>query len=695
MRRYFNRRRVAPIKLSKRSLKLALSESLESRIFLNATLTSPIASPILNPAGTGELTSGSEELIKLSNHFDNPGGTGALTYNVSSSIPGVAQASISTLEDSNDPALYLVAGQVGTSEVTVNATDTGGNSASTTFPLTVGTNMGIVALTTPTPGSFNDDLARTFSGIAATGSNYSSLITITIHGAQSFDNEFTLTLTTKAVAGKFAVAPSSYPQFGSGEYQAYAVQTDSAGDQIAGFDYFINGATPHQGGGVSPPSEITTDNFHDEQVSVDYGAGGGGQAVDPSSISTSNISVIGPTGNPLTVQSYDFVNPGTGAAATVAYEISAPDANSEWTSALNGTYTININGTGGVMTNGGYTFGELDAATFVVDIPPTKTPPGGSITGTVFNDANGNGKQDSGDLGIANVSVYIDTTSAAVFKTGDPETTTNASGIYTFTGLSAGTYVVRQILPSGDTQTLPTRGYGNHVTLAANQSATNINFGDENSTVVTPPGGSISGTVFNDANGNGKQDSGELGIANVSVYIDTTSAAVFKTGDPETTTNASGVYTFTGLSAGAYVVRQILPSGDKQTLPTLGYGNHVTLTTGQAVINANFGDQGGMAVVLASITGTVFNVAEDTGISSVVLYIDLDNAGIFKSGDPEVTAGSNGVYTFSNLAAGTYIVRQMLPSGFTQITPTNNFGIHITVAAAQTSAGNNFDDKAA
>jgi hypothetical protein len=336
-------------------------------------------------------------------------------------------------------------------------------------------------------------------------------------------------------------------------------------------------------------------------------------------------------------------------------------------------------------------FGD-ESSTVVTPPPPT----GGSISGTVFNDANGDGVQDDGEPSIAGVTVYDDATNAGVFKTGDLEATTNAAGVYTFTGLSAGAYLIRQILPSGDKQTFPTLGFGNHVTLTANQSTTNINFGDESSTVVTPPpppsGGSITGTVFNDANGNGKQDSGELGIANVSVYIDATNAGVFKTGDLETTTNASGIYTFTGLSASTYLVRQILPSGDKQTLPTNGFGNHVTLTTGQAATNANFGDQGAAAVVPASITGTVINVADSNGIGDVVMYIDLNNAGVFQAGDPEAITSGSGVYTFTNLAAGTYIVRQMIPSGDIQISPANNFGNHVTVAAGQDSTGNNFGD---
>jgi uncharacterized protein (DUF2141 family) len=327
-----------------------------------------------------------------------------------------------------------------------------------------------------------------------------------------------------------------------------------------------------------------------------------------------------------------------------------------------------------------------------VDIGATEVQ--ASIFGTVFNDTNGNGKQDSGDLGIPGVTVYIDSTNAGVFKSGDPQATTNSSGNYSFIGLVAGTYIVRQLLPGGDKQTLPTNGLGNHVTLSTGQTATGANFGDQKA-----GSGIIAGVVFNDITGNGKQDAGENGIGGVTVYIDLTNAGVFKVGDPIATTfNIDGVYSFTGLAAGTYIIRQMVPAGDKQTFPTNGFGDHVTLAAGQAVTGNNFGDQ---QIFSASIFGYVFNDAnsngkQDTGelfIPNVVLYIDLDNSGVFQSGDPEAATGTSGEYIFSGLAGGTYIVRQILPKGYTQTTPTNNFGIHVTVANHQGSGGNIFGDK--
>ena len=125
-------------------------------------------------------------------------------------------------------------------------------------------------------------------------------------------------------------------------------------------------------------------------------------------------------GNPLVVQSYKIV--ATSPETSVTYTVSAPDADGEWTSALNGNYTIDINGSGGVMGGGGftqviphtstgpkgvqldygYTFGQPDAATFVVDIPPALPP---KLTGTTIgtpgsyqNDGNTIAKATDGNL---------------------------------------------------------------------------------------------------------------------------------------------------------------------------------------------------------------------------------------------------------------------------------------------------------
>src|SRR6202000_560175 len=75
------------------------------------------------------------------------------------------------------------------------------------------------------------------------------------------------------------------------------------------------------------------------------------------------------------------------------------------------------------------------------------------------------------------------------------------------------------------------------------------------------------GVVFNDTNGNGRQDKGEKGIAGRTVYLDLNHNGKLDKGEPTARTSADGVYRFTGLAAGNYVVREITPSGWRATSP--------------------------------------------------------------------------------------------------------------------------------
>src|SRR5689334_17145049 len=100
------------------------------------------------------------------------------------------------------------------------------------------------------------------------------------------------------------------------------------------------------------------------------------------------------------------------------------------------------------------------------------------------------------------------------------------------------------------------------------------------------------GIVFSDTNASGRRDSGELGIAGVTVYLDANNNKKLDSSEKRTTTDASGNFSFTKLNAGTYIARQIVPKGMTQTLPMKGFGVHVTLKSGQTVSNRLFGDVG-------------------------------------------------------------------------------------------------------
>jgi uncharacterized protein (DUF2141 family) len=214
---------------------------------------------------------------------------------------------------------------------------------------------------------------------------------------------------------------------------------------------------------------------------------------------------------------------------------------------------------------------------------------GGSIAGKVWNDADGDGVLDSGEVGVAGITVYNDANNNSAKDTGEATTTTDASGNYTLGNLAAGSYKIRQILQSGWSQTSPANGYGWTITLSTGQVLTGKNFGTKNSGGGGGTGGSIAGRVFNDLNGNGVQDTGENGISGITIYNDANNNNAKDAGELVTTTGASGDYILSNLVAGSYKIRQILQAGWIQTTPANGFGWTITLSTGQNLTGKNFG----------------------------------------------------------------------------------------------------------
>src|SRR5207249_2398315 len=143
---------------------------------------------------------------------------------------------------------------------------------------------------------------------------------------------------------------------------------------------------------------------------------------------------------------------------------------------------------------------------------------------------------------------------------GEKTAISNASGVYTFTGLAAGTYRVRRAdLPTGYHLTQPSSGYYD-ITVAAGPIVRGEDFGAATGTVTT--GASISGRVFSDVNKNGVFDTGDTLLSNRKMYIDNNKNGVFDTGDVSVFSNGSGVFTFSGLAAGSYRIRRAdLPTG--------------------------------------------------------------------------------------------------------------------------------------
>ena len=100
----------------------------------------------------------------------------------------------------------------------------------------------------------------------------------------------------------------------------------------------------------------------------------------------------------------------------------------------------------------------------------------------------------------------------------------------------------------------------------------------------------ISGTVFNDANGDKVKQTTEAGLSAWRVYIDKNNNGVLDSGETSVLSDGSGKYSFTALAAGTYVVRIVAKTGCKLTPPT-GGSFSLTLANGATASGKNFGEK--------------------------------------------------------------------------------------------------------
>ena len=175
-----------------------------------------------------------------------------------------------------------------------------------------------------------------------------------------------------------------------------------------------------------------------------------------------------------------------------------------------------------------------------------------SISGTVFNDANGNGVQDAGEKGLAGQTVFLDLNKNGKLDAGEPTATTNGAGFYSFAREASGSYRVEVVQPTGWVFTSPVGGDAD-ISLTPGQSLTKLNFGLRQTA-------KISGKMFLDANANGKLDCGEAGLSGVKAYIDVGRVGHYVNGDPTAISNANGNYTFSNLLPGSYNIAAMTPS---------------------------------------------------------------------------------------------------------------------------------------
>lgn len=229
-------------------------------------------------------------------------------------------------------------------------------------------------------------------------------------------------------------------------------------------------------------------------------------------------------------------------------------------------------------------------------------------------------------------------------------TTVVASGIQH--SFNAGTYTVSETNQPGYTPALS--GDCN------SSGQITLHPGDIKSCIITnnDQPAEISGMKFDDKNGNGVKDPEDTGISGWTMNLDKDADGSI---DQTATTDASGIYTFTTLSAGTYRIRELAEPGWSQTTtnPT-----DITVTNGETITDIDFGNAKLAKIIVDKNT----NPSGDTTPFSFV--IEKQHSESPERIDTFSLADRDTPHISENLLFGTYHVTETVPAGWKQTNAT-------------------------
>lgn len=300
----------------------------------------------------------------------------------------------------------------------------------------------------------------------------------------------------------------------------------------------------------------------------------------------------------------------------------------------------------------------------------------GSMTGTVYIDANDDGIRQTGEVPLAGITVTLSGTTASgadicTFRSllnpaQSCTATTAADGSYRFDDLPAGNYTVTESQPSEYADgregagtpagTVDNSSFGSTaatnrisgIALSAGSTGTGYDFGERATT--------LSGRVYKDRERDGNDAGGEPGIGGVTITLRQGGTVI-----ATTTTGPDGSYSFPNLPAGNYTVEETQPAGYGSSTPD---SQAVTVSAG-ANQSVDFGE------TVSTLAGSVFvDVNDDAtfqagerGLSGVTVRLvgtDATGAAV----DRTATTDANGHYLFDDILSGTYSVIETQPANF-------------------------------
>lgn len=323
--------------------------------------------------------------------------------------------------------------------------------------------------------------------------------------------------------------------------------------------------------------------------------------INRSTLDSNDILVTGPNGfsriATLVVAAPSTTGPGGYQSTVATYRFTAPSG--AWSAGAGGTYTVSLRSKQ-VKDTAGNSIASGALGTFAVDLaPPTAAASAENLDDTALGSATYTFTVSYADASGIDLTTLGD---GDVEVTGPNDYNQLATLLGSIPGPAGSIVATYSVLApdgawgeqaGGDYKIAARPGevsdlFGNE--LSAGILTTFTAFFTGGSGAGTPGSNSISGSVFNDANGNGTFDDRELPMVGVVLYIDANLNGQFDASELTAPTGDVGQYSFTSLSDGTYTVREVAPAGYRVSTPTDGSRTE-TVIGGVAAINANFANR--------------------------------------------------------------------------------------------------------